>query len=101
MISGDTRYDEKIAERAKGADILIHEVISEEGLSKLSPDWQKYHCDSHTRSSDLARLASKAKPRLLILTHVLHYSAPVTSALKEVQAGYEGKVVLANDLDVY
>ncbi|WP_245662849.1 MBL fold metallo-hydrolase [Endozoicomonas arenosclerae] len=101
VISGDTRYDEKIATIAKGADILIHEVISEEGLSRLSPEWQKYHSNSHTRSGDLAKLAAKAKPDLLILTHVLHYSAPITSVLKEVQAGYKGKVVLANDLDIF
>lgn len=101
VISGDTTYSKKVEEMATGVDILVHEVISDEGWSKLPKNWQKYHAAAHTRASLLAKLASKAKPGLLILTHVLHYSAPRDSVLKEVKAGYNGKVVLANDLDVF
>ena len=101
VISGDTTYFDKMAEHAKGADILIHEVISEEGLAKLSPEWQRYMKSSHTRTSQLAKLANTVKPGLLVLTHVLHYSAPIESALQEVQKDYSGKVVLANDLDIF
>ncbi|MEH6473534.1 MAG: MBL fold metallo-hydrolase [Halopseudomonas sp.] len=101
VISGDTAYDEKIAEIAKGVDILVHEVINEAGWSKLPKFWQKYHASSHTRTGELAKIASKARPGLLVLTHILHYKAPIESTLTEVQAGYDGKVVLANDLDVF
>lgn len=101
VISGDTTYFEQMKEHAKGADILIHEVISEQGLSKLAPSWQQYLSTSHTRTSQLAELANSVKPQLLILTHVLHYDAPLESVLDEVQKGYSGKVILANDLDIY
>ncbi|MFC6673265.1 MBL fold metallo-hydrolase [Marinobacterium aestuariivivens] len=101
VISGDTTYSDTLAEVAKGADILVHEVISEAGWSKLPENWQQYHAAAHTRTSELARLANKAKPGLLVLTHILHYSAPIETALSEVQAAYDGKVVLASDLDVF
>ncbi|GGO87415.1 ribonuclease Z [Marinobacterium nitratireducens] len=101
VISGDTAYSEKLVEMAKGADVLVHEVINEAGLSKLSDFWQSYHGSSHTRTSELAKIASEAQPGLLVLTHILHYSAPIESTLSEVQQGYAGKVVLANDLDIY
>ena len=94
-------HAEKLAEIARGADVLVHEVINEAGLSKLPEFWQRYHGSSHTTTSELARLASAAQPKLLVLTHILHYGAPIESTLTEVQQGYDGKVVLANDLDVF
>ena len=101
VISGDTSYSEKLAEMAKGADVLVHEVISNEGVSELSEDWRLYHSRSHTVTSELARVATEARPDLLVLYHVLFYGAPVETALTEVQALYDGEVVLANDLDVF
>ncbi|WP_201618382.1 MBL fold metallo-hydrolase [Psychrobacter urativorans] len=101
VFSGDTTYSENVIKKAKGADILIHEVISEEGLKALSPNWQAYHHSSHTLTSELAQIANKAKPNLLVLTHVLHYDSPIETAYSEVKALYDGDVVLANDLDEY
>ena len=101
VISGDTAKSEKLIEMAKGVDILVHEVINEASLSKLSTFWQDYHSSYHTRTSELADIANKTKPKFLVLTHVLHYSAPIETTLSEVQQGYQGKVVLANDLDVF
>ena len=101
VISGDTSYSETLVEMARGADILFHEVISEEGLRGLAQVWQDYPSAAHTTSSELARVARQARPRLLVLYHVLHYAAPAESALDEVRAAYDGAVVLANDLDVF
>ncbi|SEG19051.1 MBL fold metallo-hydrolase [Marinobacterium lutimaris] len=101
VISGDTSYSEKLVEMAKGADILVHEVICEEGWEKLPENWQKYHAAAHTKTDMLARVANEAKPGLLVLTHVLSYSAPRENTLTEVKALYDGEVVLAEDLDIY
>ena len=56
---------------------------------------------AHTRTSELARVANEAQPGLLVLYHIIHYAAPIETALTEVQALYDGEVVLANDLDVF
>jgi ribonuclease Z len=101
VISGDTAYSETLVEMARGADILLHEVISETGLRELEPFWQDYHSSAHTTSSELARLANQVQPDLLVLYHILYYGAPIESALEEVRAGYDGAVVLAEDLDIY
>jgi len=63
--------------------------------------WQQYHLRAHTPTGALARIAEAARPKLLVITHVLHYAAPVESALTEVQALYDGEIVLADDLDVF
>jgi len=47
----------------------------------------------------LAELASRAKPKLLVLYH-LQQASP-DEALREISARYNGKVVIGRDLDVY
>ena len=101
VISGDTTFSAKLVEMATGADVLIHEAISEEGVAGLERSWQQYHAGAHTRTGDLARVARSARPKLLVISHVLSYAAPVETALSEVRALYDGEVVLANDLDVF
>ena len=86
---------------ATGADVLVHEVISDEGLSRNSEAFQAYHTGAHTRASDLGRLASRAEPELLVLYHALYYGVPEDQIVDEVRATYDGEVVLADDLDIF
>ena len=101
VISGDAAYDPVIEKISKGADILIHEVVSEQALTLRSEFWQNYHRSNHTTSDELAGLASRAKPGLLVLYHVLVFGLDEEVVLNEVREKYDGKVVLANDLDIY
>ena len=101
VISGDTSINQEVEKQAAGADILIHEVISRTGWEDLPKQWQDYHQYAHTLTNELAELANRVQPDLLVLTHVLHYGAPIETALKEVQRDYDGEVRLADDLDVY
>lgn len=101
VFSGDTAYSEVLAEKARGVDVLVHEVISEEGLATQPPQWQAYHTAAHTRTSDLAKIANEARPGVLVLTHILTYGAPIESAKTEIEALYDGEVVLGNDLDEF
>jgi len=101
VISGDTAYSEVLAEKARGADLLFHEVISDKGLMKNTPFWQDYHSRAHTSALSLAKLANLAKPELLVLYHGLFYGTKEDGVLNEVRSVYKGKVILAQDLDVY
>lgn len=101
VISGDTAYSEKVLEMSRGVDLLFHEVISDSGLATNTEFWQKYHRSAHTLASDLGRLASEAQPGLLVLYHGLFYGVPESNVVDEVESTYDGKVVLANDLDIF
>lgn len=107
VISGDTARSEAIIEAARGADILVHEVISAEGLKTRTPDWQAYHQAYHTTTTELAELAREAQPKLLVLYHQLYqggHKNPDGDAglIAEIRAaGYEGEIVSAKDLDVF
>ena len=101
VISGDTAASARLAEMADGADLLFHEVISDSGLARNSEAWQAYHRKAHTTASELGRLASEANPGLLVLYHGLYYGVPEEVVVDEVKAAYDGRVVLANDLDIF
>ncbi|NKB35031.1 MAG: MBL fold metallo-hydrolase [Pseudomonadales bacterium] len=101
VISGDTAYSEVIAEKARGVDLLFHEVISRQGLEQNSAGFQAYHNSVHTTSDELARVAAIAQPEKLVLYHGLFYGTEESTVLDEIQALYDGEVVLANDLDIF
>ncbi|MBZ5876233.1 MBL fold metallo-hydrolase [Chromohalobacter israelensis] len=101
VISGDTSMNKNVAKQAKDADILIHEAISHAGWKDLSDKWQAYHQYAHTLTTELSEIATEADPDLLVLTHVLHYGASIEGVADEVRKGYDGKVVLADDLDIF
>ena len=73
VISGDTAPLEIVAQKAEGCDILLHEVEYTAGLSAREPKWQKYHQEVHTLSVDLAKIAAKAHPRLLVTYHRIYH----------------------------
>jgi ribonuclease BN (tRNA processing enzyme) len=101
VVSGDTAPSESIVENCNRCDVLIHEVYSQAGFATRTPAWQEYHSHFHTSSKELADLATRAKPGLLILYHQLFWDMTEESLLSEMRRGYDGKVVSAHDLDVY
>jgi len=102
VISGDARPSESLVKACDGCDILVHEVYSAETFKGRPPEWQRYHADSHTSTVELADIATRARPGLLVMYHQLYWGATDEDLLREIrEAGYTGRVVSAADLDVY
>lgn len=108
VVSGDTTYSQSTIDACRGCDVLIHEAFTLESLAKR-PDFQPYAAKYHTNTKQLAELAGKAKPRLLIVYHASIVERPAMrpsasspeELLKEVLSGYDGEVIVGHDLDVY
>jgi ribonuclease BN (tRNA processing enzyme) len=101
VISGDCTYSENLIKYAKDCDILVHEVYSDTGLKKRTQRWQDYHSTFHTSTYQLADIANKVKPKLLILNHQLTFGTSLQSLLDELKSKYAGPVVNGADLDVF
>lgn len=101
VISADTAPSDTLIEKAKGCDILVHEVYSLAGFNRRPHDWQRYHTSVHTSSHQLAEIASKAQPKLLILYHQLFWGTSDQELLAEIKQHYSGKVVSGKDLEIY
>jgi len=100
VISGDTTYSPKLAEIAKGCDILVHEVYSQKGWEHRAPYWQRYHAAYHTSAPDVGRIAAQALPRKLVLYHLLPMGESPEQVLREVREHYNGEIIYGKDLDV-
>ena len=104
VFSGDERPSDAIVENCNGCDVLIHEVYSERGYAASDSAWRAYVRSFHTSTTELAALATRARPRLLILYHQMYFARNAadneTAMLAEIRKHYKGRVVSAHDLDV-
>jgi len=113
VISGDANPDGAILENCQGCDVLIHEVYTQASFDRVSPEWKQYRLAYHTSSKQLAEIATKTRPGLLILYHRANpgcdqartaecrEAGSEEQLLKEVHQIYKGRVVAGHDLDIY
>jgi len=102
VISGDGTPSEAVIDACDGCDVLVHEVYSAERFQTRPDVWQTYHAQSHTSTVELANVASRARPGMLVLYHQLHWGATPEEMIDEIRAaGYDGPVAYGRDLDTY
>jgi len=107
VLSGDTTYAPELIALAKGADVLVHEVMHLEGLDRLlsripnAPTLRKHLIDSHTTTEQLGRVAAEAGVRTLVLSHFVPGDDPsITDAMwtEGVRKSFSGEIVVGRDL---
>jgi ribonuclease BN (tRNA processing enzyme) len=112
VISGDARPSPALLDQCKGCDLLIHEVYTEGSTKKVPLEWQKYRRSYHTSTKELAEIANKTKPGILVLYHRANPGCDQVGAdcgnsgseeemIGEIRQNYSGRVVAAHDLDIY
>jgi ribonuclease BN (tRNA processing enzyme) len=106
VISGDTRPSDALLAASRNVDVLVHEVYS---ASRLVPenrpggeDWPRYMHEFHTSDVQLGKIAADAKPKLLVLTHVIRMGSTDADLISGIRdGGFTGKVVVGRDLARY
>ena len=107
VISGDTRPSDDLVRAATGVDVLVHEVYPDsiyaaQRGARLGDTTNDYFRAFHTSDVELGRLAARAKPKLLVLTHIVRMGATDDQLLRGVRAGgFTGAVVVGKDLGRY
>ncbi|HTR46556.1 MAG TPA: MBL fold metallo-hydrolase [Verrucomicrobiae bacterium] len=101
VYSGDTAPAESVVEACNGCDLLIHEVYlgSPTSTSHLPEHWARYMASFHTSSSELPDIATRARAKTLVATHiVLTAGASEADLVQALHQGYSGAVIAAHDL---
>ena len=107
VISGDTAYSESLAVFARGADVLIHEVLLTSALDrllKLVPNatrLREHIVAAHTDAEDVGRVAAAAGVQRLVLTHFVPSYDPVLTDddwATPVRRHFRGEIVVGHDL---
>jgi ribonuclease BN (tRNA processing enzyme) len=106
VISGDTNYSDAVVSLAKGADVLVHEVLHrpfwERANAPQTPEIRRHIIASHTDAEDLGRLATAAGVKTLVLTHFVPSeptgAVPDDVWLSAARKHFKGRVILGRDL---
>ncbi|WP_315836444.1 MBL fold metallo-hydrolase [Bradyrhizobium prioriisuperbiae] len=109
VFSSDTAYNPKLAEFAKGVDVLVHEVLYLPAVDKLvlrtknGATLKKHLLDSHTSAEDVGRIAAAAGVKTLVLSHIVPPPGDGLDVTEEgliagVRQNFSGKVIVAKDL---
>jgi len=106
VFSGDTAYFPPLAEFAKGADILVHEVMYAPALEALlrrnpnAPTLMAHLKASHTLTDEVGRIATQAGVKKLVLSHLTPADDPNVTAqvwADAVRQTWKGELVVAHD----
>lgn len=101
VISGDTSPSSELIANCQHCDVLIHEVQLPSYNVPHMPDWPAYRAKYHTTTDQLAEIANRTKPGLLVVYHNSSDEAGFRQILDQIQAKYHGRVVIGHDLDVF
>ena len=108
VISGDTSPSEDIVDACNPCDLLIHEVYTREvgaqpdGQGIAGMNWQRYFSSFHTSTEELGKLATKANPGLLLLTHYMQLGLTSDEEMvSQIREHYDGPLQIGVDLGVY
>jgi ribonuclease BN (tRNA processing enzyme) len=107
VISGDTAYAPKLADFAKGADVLVHEVMylpGIEALAKRLPNanrLREHLLAAHTLPEDVGKIAASAGVNTLVLSHFVPGDDPsITDEQwsEGVRRYFKGRIIVGKDL---
>ncbi len=107
VISGDTNYAPALVGLAKGADVLVHEILYPPGVDKLlarvpnAATLRKHLVDSHSVPEDVGRVAAQAHVKTLVLSHFVPGDDPdITDHMwtDGVRKHFQGEIIIGKDL---
>lgn len=106
VFSGDTRPSENLVELARGADILVHEVIDLKAIDQVVKDEAmatrlRAHLEAaHTPMSEVGQIATCAGVKTLVLNHFVPGTAHIPDQVwyDAVKPHFKGRLVIGHDL---
>ena len=107
VISGDTRPSQSLVELARGADVLVHEVMHLSAIDALiarepaATTLREHLLASHTTTEQVGRLATEAGVKTLVLSHFVPGGHPFVSDetwYRAVRPHFAGELIVGRDL---
>ncbi|MCW2133097.1 Ribonuclease BN, tRNA processing enzyme [Arthrobacter sp. VKM Ac-2550] len=110
VVSGDTAYSENCIRLARGADLLLHEVMDLQAILATFPDGPtrdgiEIHLrESHTSFDEVGKVAQAAGVGQLVLHHIVPNTPGAADVQKMQQVAsldFDGPVQVAEDNDCF
>ena len=107
VFSGDTAPCDSLVELARGADLLVHEVLYEPALDAIcghldnATRLRRHLLDSHTTQAQVGVVAREAGVKTLVLSHFVPADSVADELWREAAAAeFNGEIILGRDLMV-
>lgn len=107
VVSGDTKRSDALIRLARGADVLVHEVLHPSAIDRLvaplpnAAALKKSILSHHTPVEDVGRVADAAGVKTLVLSHLVPAEdASLTDQMwiDAVRSTYKGRIIIGRDL---
>lgn len=107
VVSGDTKRSDALIRLARGADVLVHEVLYPSAIDRLvaplpnAAALKKSILSHHTPVEDVGRVADAAGVKTLVLSHLVPAEdASLTDQMwiDAVRSTYKGRIIIGRDL---
>ena len=107
VLSGDTAVSPELVALAKGADVLLHEVMHLAGLDRLlarvpnASTLREHLIASHTTTEEVGKVAAEAGVKTLVLNHFVPGDDPAITDemwVADVRKDFSGPVIAGRDL---
>jgi len=105
VFSGDTAPCDALVDLARGADVLVHEVMHEGAIGEILARLSNAHRlrehlqASHTRLEDVGAVAQRAGVRTLVLNHFVPSEGVSDDVWRAGAArGFPGEIIVGSDL---
>jgi ribonuclease BN (tRNA processing enzyme) len=109
VFSGDTSRSETLIELAKGADILVHEILNMDAIdatvNRTDPGneaLKRHIIEAHTPMREVGEVATEAGVGKLVLSHFVPSDIPAYDRpeiwLEGVRESFDGEIVVGEDL---
>jgi ribonuclease Z len=102
VLSGDTRSSDNLVKFARGADVLIHEVIAPEaeragGAVSLSREQRERIIAHHTTPEQAGEIFARVKPKLAVYSHIVPSFATAADLVAPTRKTYAGRLEVGED----
>jgi ribonuclease BN (tRNA processing enzyme) len=107
VFSGDTAPSENLVRLARGADVLVHEVLYRPAIDRIlsaephAATLRAHLLAAHTSAEDVGRIATEAGVKTLVLNHFVPGGEPAipdTVWYDAVRPHFAGQIVVGRDL---
>jgi len=98
VLSGDTKFSPTLIANARGADLLVHEVVL--APADVGPSAPYYRAFAHhTTPEQAAEVFTRARPALAVYSHIVVFGGrEEAEIMSRTRPGYAGPVLLGQDL---
>lgn len=102
VFSGDTTRSDALVALARGADVLVHEVMDPDAFAAAAAETArsiaKHILESHTPVEEVGRIAQDAGVKTLVLSHFVPDTVDAGRWLALAHKHFQGDVIVGRDL---